>query len=675
MSDPKPTEKTEENVPATEVVQGESQGTAELQATALVDSVSEQKQDTESETLSSSADAGPHFLKLEQIWDYDEGKWVPYDSSKFKPPPPRFDLHNYFYINVRYKNALDTPKKVLTNFSPMLIPFLRRYVGDTFFYSDPEYDLVHFFPSLKWLHKKHAALRNLATSIDESGPDERRKMARKLGAKDAEFGHLDDKYITRYLTDIGDHAEILLQYLDEEFKPTAERLAALLSYGQIEYDLLRYHFEPDVTVFTTTDDPMAYIITETEYITSDPKAYHMTGKAVRWSGHKYEWHFVSIKITQFAGTKELDALPCAVLTDEVKENLKKRGRVYTSYAGMHYRSYVNSDIHDRVIVDRIAYDNQDGYVADPSFKVPKLHEDQLHLLPSKVYGFNMTRKLWMSFHVNHLHPVQFDESAWDHLVLDPDTKTLIKGLVDVTKNANSTKDIISDVISGKGGGLIAVLHGPPGTGKTLTAEAVAEYLKRPLYMVGSSELPTSPSRLESSLRSILKLATAWDAVLLIDEADVYLEQRSLHELERNALVSVALRVLEYHRGVLFLTTNRIKDFDDAFLSKFSIGIKYPELDQSARKAVWQKFFQLAGIRYEGTVSDQVATTAENECVITSEDLEELSAKPFNGRTIKNLVRTSQALALASNVPLSIEHVRVVVRASEKFLDEFATAER
>lgn len=45
----------------------------------------------------------------------------------------------------------------------------------------------------------------------------------------------------------------------------------------------------------------------------------------------------------------------------------------------------------------------------------------------------------------------------------------------------------------------------------------------------------------------------------------------LLQIERNALVSVALRLLEYHRGVLFLTTNRIKTFDDAFLSRFSIG--------------------------------------------------------------------------------------------------------
>lgn len=190
-------------------------------------------------------------------------------------------------------------------------------------------------------------------------------------------------------------------------------------------------------------------------------------------------------------------------------------------------------------------------------------------------------------------------------------------------------------------------------GKALTAESVAELLRRPLYMVGSTELSSRPPELEVNLRSTLSLATAWDAVLLIDEADVFLEQRNLHELERNALVSVALRVLEYHRGVLFLTTNRIKTFDEAFLSRFSITIKYPELDVASRRTIWQKFFSLA------------------DCTVSEEDLENLAMKPFNGRTIKNMVRTAQALALSTGSPFGIEHIQVVSRAQEKFLDEFS----
>jgi SpoVK/Ycf46/Vps4 family AAA+-type ATPase len=171
-----------------------------------------------------------------------------------------------------------------------------------------------------------------------------------------------------------------------------------------------------------------------------------------------------------------------------------------------------------------------------------------------------------------------------------------------------------------------------------------------MYMVGFAELSTTANKLESSLRKILKLATAWDAVLLIDEADVFLEQRSLHELERNALVSVALRLLEYHRGVLFLTTNRITTFDEAFLSRFSIAIKYNELDLAGRFSVWKKFFELAGCRIEGSEDEFTKVDAN----VSSEDLEELAEKPFNGRTIKNLVRTAQALALSQKKPLSAE---------------------
>jgi len=229
---------------------------------------------------------------------------------------------------------------------------------------------------------------------------------------------------------------------------------------------------------------------------------------------------------------------------------------------------------------------------------------------------------------------------------------------------------------------IALLHGPPGTGKTLTAEAVAEHLKRPLYVLSSLELSTTPAKLEKNLGDILRLATTWDAVVLIDEADVFLEQRSLHELERNALVSVALRVLEYHRGVLFLTTNRIQAFDEAFLSRFSIAVKYPELDVDARLTIWRKFFELAGCELwggsgqpeDGRRSPDEFVKLEGrepQCYVSLADLRELAAKPFNGRTIKNLVRTAQALAMSSDEPLSLEHVRVVVEAQEKFLTEFA----
>ncbi|EIM84116.1 P-loop containing nucleoside triphosphate hydrolase protein [Stereum hirsutum FP-91666 SS1] len=406
------------------------------------------------------------------------------------------------------------------------------------------------------------------------------------------------------------------------------------------------------------NQPLAFTLHERGYDCFDKigKAFYLQGYGVEWDGAEYVRYSLRRLIPKFQGTKNINELMCSVLTDEKKILLQARGMLYASLSGIHYKTYRNK----RVMIDRRAFDDPDGYLLDPDQTVPEVEQSRLHLLAPHVYGFNLGSKKWMTFIVTELKDVVFDEDAWEHLVLEQKTKDLIRALVEVSRNSNSNKKIISDVISGKGGGLISVLHGPPGTGKTLTAEGVAELLKRPLYMVGATELSLTPHEMERSLKGVLSLATAWDAVLLVDEADVFLEARSLHELDRNALVSVALRVLEYHKGVLFLTTNRISSFDDAFLSRFSIAIKYPPLEKDRRLIVWRRFFELAGCSVDH----------ESERV-TEADLDWLASKPFNGRTVKNLVRTAQSLALSRNESLSADHVRTVVEVQEKFLSEFA----
>lgn len=103
---------------------------------------------------------------------------------------------------------------------------------------------------------------------------------------------------------------------------------------------------------------------------------------------------------------------------------------------------------------------------------------------------------------------------------------------------------------------------PPGVGKTMTAEAVSEHTKKPLYIVTSGELGSTPEALEANLTRVLELAKTFNAVLLLDEADIFLEQRAPNDLVRNALVGIFLRMLEYYQGVMFLTTNRVATFDE-----------------------------------------------------------------------------------------------------------------
>jgi hypothetical protein len=66
-------------------------------------------------------------------------------------------------------------------------------------------------------------------------------------------------------------------------------------------------------------------------------------------------------------------------------------------------------------------------------------------------------------------------------------------------------------------------------------------MRVPLHMISSGDLGSSPWEVERELRNILDLVARWNAILLLDECDVFLEARSAHDLERNKIVSIFLR--------------------------------------------------------------------------------------------------------------------------------------
>lgn len=280
-------------------------------------------------------------------------------------------------------------------------------------------------------------------------------------------------------------------------------------------------------------------------------------------------------------------------------------------------------------------------------------EDELLLTSPIILGFAFSEKLWLEFTISGVHDITYNEDAFDSLVLPPNQKSIVRALVESHKHHGAKT--IDDVVQGKGKGLVAVLHGPPGTGKTLTAEGISELLKCPLYMVSAGELGTDPGRLEHQLQQILDIAHSWGAVLLLDEADVFLEKREVHDIHRNALVSIFLRLLEYFQGILFLTTNRVETFDDAFQSRIHVALRYGELTAKAKKTVWKMFLDLVR-KVEGM---EVAE-------ISDEELDVLSRNQLNGRQIKNLVRTAQALALNEKQPLTLNHIKTVIDVAETF---------
>ena len=246
--------------------------------------------------------------------------------------------------------------------------------------------------------------------------------------------------------------------------------------------------------------------------------------------------------------------------------------------------------------------------------------------------------------------------------------------------------------------------GPPGVGKTLTAESVAEEMKVPLYMMSAGDLGLDPRHVESKLQGILDMCTRWNAFLLLDEADVFLEERSLHELERNKLVSIFLRVLEYYEGIMFLTTNRVQTFDAAFQSRIHISLEYPELDTKSRKKVWVNFLKQhdaaqaasrerppkalvsaakSSDETNGTSSSADADEQAKELhqkrtlphVLSDKDIDRLSNLNMNGRQIKNILKTAQLLASKRLEGLGYNHVKTIMDVTQHLHNTTQESER
>jgi hypothetical protein len=74
---------------------------------------------------------------------------------------------------------------------------------------------------------------------------------------------------------------------------------------------------------------------------------------------------------------------------------------------------------------------------------------QARLCPSSANCFSLTSRKWFAISIENLSEVEWNMSAWDHLVLDESTKNTIKMLVEHHR-ARANEEVIGDVIEGKG---------------------------------------------------------------------------------------------------------------------------------------------------------------------------------------------------------------------------------
>ena len=148
-----------------------------------------------------------------------------------------------------------------------------------------------------------------------------------------------------------------------------------------------------------------------------------------------------------------------------------------------------------------------------------------------------------------------------------------------------------------------------------------------IIQVSTGELSSDAGELEIQLTSIFRAASVWETILLIDEADVFLQQRTADTLERNRLVGIFLRKLEYFDGILILTTNRVHDIDSAILDRMHLQIPYLALDKTAKKVIFASV--LEGLCGDGGIAGLGANM-----------LDRLTALPVNGRQVRHVTTRS-----------------------------------
>ncbi|KAI7286662.1 hypothetical protein KC345_g991 [Hortaea werneckii] len=319
------------------------------------------------------------------------------------------------------------------------------------------------------------------------------------------------------------------------------------------------------------------------------------------------------------------------------------------------------------------------------FRCTEITDHQKLLIWPQAPAFALGSKQWMTISLGHMVQTEAPEDSIKNLQLDPTAIQIIKALS--MQQDQRGDSWAADFIEGKGAGQIILLHGPPGVGKTYTVEGISEWLRRPLISLTVADIGTTETRVEQELMKWFDLAEAWNAVLLVDEADIFLEQRKNRDLSRNGLVSAFLRRMEYFRGLLFLTTNRVGQIDDAFVSRVHMAIGYERLTPDFRRNIWEGFFRKLERERAGKI---LVGPSARKFVLHSDEVRKIE---LNGREIRNALQTAITLAEFESIEgagdfgdggvtpsssqivvVEEDHFRRVLKMSEKFHD-YVTAIR
>jgi len=485
------------------------------------------------------------------------------------------------------------------------------------------------------------------------------------------------------------HLNLLFDFMDADMGPEKKRCESQVKKGQIDYARLWTIYRPgDLQIRFENNHPWLLKLVKTAYEENKKEGKWMevhctytdydgtdVGEAKHVSKIHQKRYFAS---ENPANITDLLIFPRKFFKDNsLEKHLFNRGAHFLTLQGICIREYDGLaqhikepplDFYDpdmatwaavwlpyketgRVVIDRKTF-QEDNHLSQVSIKPDPLALDKM-LCPPFVYGFSLARKDWCRFYLTQIRDVEWKRDRFDSLVMKDSQKTLLQALV----SSHAFPENPRDQTQQKGKGLVILLHGSPGSGKTLTAECVAEMTEKALFSTSMAELNKHNRAwyFEYRLREVLQYATIWKAIVLLDEADVFLEARKddvADAAERNALVAVFLKHLEYFSGIVFLTTNRIHVFDAAMKSRIHLALGYSPPELEMRRLIWTESLK--------------AVPAEQLDIDIEDAIDTLVCEKLNGREITNAMNTARTLARFAGKPLQLRHIETVLGVRREF---------
>lgn len=194
-----------------------------------------------------------------------------------------------------------------------------------------------------------------------------------------------------------------------------------------------------------------------------------------------------------------------------------------------------------------------------------------------------------------------------------------------------------------GVGVRALFAGPSGTGKTLTAKLIAAELGKELYRIDlSAAVNKYLGETEKNLNNALNAAEELDVVLLLDEGDALMANRtdvgSSNDRYANLETNFLLQRIEAFEGILVVTSNAADRIDRAFARRMDVVVNFRAPDAWRRYEIMR--LHLAGDDCDDAWLQQAAT----RCALS-------------GGQLRNVVMHARLLALQSGAVLDAGHLQ------------------